>query len=250
MIYKNKFNLTGTTLQQDIVKTALDKIYFPWERLHFPSEPVEIGWKDLNTTQSREAHGLSAKLHQSGTIGIIDGRKYVLGVMYTHTGSIYIDNYLVNYPEIAQSTVSAEIAHDVDYFLPLTEAQRTQLMTLMHGGSTADHGHSWWEKFDYGAEYYTLVGESFMQAFTLAYSDMPFGNASDFTHSITPEQAPEVRRIIGIERTDYTAPKPPQYEVFPPSKIYHKLTHYDGADRVGKLITDTTGYKPCKKCKP
>ena len=203
MIYKSKFLLTGTAQQIAIVAEALDKIKFPWERLTFPKEPVEIGWKDLNNGLYRS---MDIKKHESGTLGIIEGRKYTLGIFYTHSGRIYIDNYLVNYPEIAQSTVSAEIAHAVDYFLPLTDSQRNEIMALMHGGSTVEHGHSWWEKYDYGAEYYTLVGESFMQAFTVAYSDMPFGNASDFTHSITPEQAPALRKILGIERTDYVSP--------------------------------------------
>ena len=195
MLYKNKFNLTGTEEQQAIVKDALDKIYFPWERLTFPAIP-EIGWKNLNG-QSLEG----ALQHKSGTKGIIDGREYTLGVFYTHSGNIYIDNLLVNYPEYAKTTVSAEIAHSVDQFLPLTTDQHYAIKALMHNGDGTDHSHDWWEKFDYGTEYFHLIGEAFMQAFTLAYSDMPFDNSS-FTHGITKEQAPELRKIIGIQRTD------------------------------------------------
>ena len=202
MIYKNKFNLTGTAEQQAIVTGALDKIFFPWERLRFPTEPVEIGWRDLN---ARGLTGEAARKHESGTVGIIEGRRYTLGIFYTHSGRIYIDSYLVRYPEIAASTVSAEIAHAVDYFLPLTDGQRMDIMALMHNGNSEDHGHSWWEKHDYGMEYYTLVGEAFMQAFTVAYSDIDFGNANDFAHSITKEQALKLRQIIGIDRTDAIA---------------------------------------------
>ena len=201
MVYKNTWNLTGTVQQQQIVKEALDHIFFPWERLNLPNKPVEIGWTNLNA-QALQGEQPEAKKHQSGTIGIIDGRQYVLGIFYTHTGKIYIDNYLVKYPEIAKSTVSAEIAHAVDYFLPLTDAMKHEIMALMHGGSYAEHGHTWWEKNDYSTEYYTLMGESFMQAFTVAYSDIPFGNTSDFTHSIKLTDGPKLRQIMGIERTD------------------------------------------------
>lgn len=289
MIYKNKFNLTGTDVQQAIVKEALDKIMFPWERIHLPGEPVEIGWMDLNNgmfainieppaksikleyeyayptevtddTDIHRIHGTHE--HPEGDkpeplVGRLHGRLYILGVFYPGTGRIYIDNALANHPEMAQATVSAEIAHSVDEFLPLSDSQRDAIMKLMHGGGTDEH--TWWEKVDYGAEYWSLVGESFMQAFTIAYSDMPFGNTADFVHSLKPEQIPDLRKIVGIERTDAEpAPMPHvpaptevvEYETFPPSKVYHRLSHYDSPNRVGVLITDTTGYRPCKKCKP
>lgn len=262
MIYKNKFNLTGTDQQQAIVKEALDTIYFPWDRLKFPTEPVEIGWRDLNHGETLNmVADPKARFHQGGTIGIINGRKWTMGVMYPSSGRIYIDLQMVNFPQLAKTTVSAEIAHNVDYFLVradggigMTDKQRDEIMALMHGGNYADHGHSWWEKFDYGTEYFTLVGESFMQAFTLAYSDMPFDNTSDFTHSITKEQVPALRKILGIERTDYIPlpePRPEPvatYKTFPPSTIYHRLTHYP--TRKGKTVTNLTGLKPCKICKP
>ena len=75
MIYKNKFNLTGTDQQQAIVKEALDTIYFPWDRLKFPTEPVEIGWQDLNHGETLNmVADPKARFHQGGTIGIINGR--------------------------------------------------------------------------------------------------------------------------------------------------------------------------------
>ncbi len=83
-----------------------------------------------------EAEGLDGKL---------EGRKYVLGVFYPSNGYIYIDNLLVSYPSYAKTTVSAEIAHSVDEFLPMSDEMRNKIMTLIHGGDTTAHGHSWWE---------------------------------------------------------------------------------------------------------
>lgn len=289
MIYKGKFNLTGTTKQQFIVSAALEKIMFPWERLKLPNEPVEIGWTDLNNGMfkiSQHDNGLphvhtnnanpaapgQVKKHEGEghpegdgpepLLGRLNGRLYILGVFYPGSGRIYVDNALVDYPELAQSTVSAEIAHSVDEFLPLTDQQRAQIMALMHPGGP--DAHTWWEKVDYSAEYYSLIGESFMQAFTIAYSDMPFGNTDDFVHSLKYEQVPEFKKIVGIERTDLPAvpdpvpaqppvqepptPAPVQYEHFKGSKVYHSLDHYD--KREGEIITDVTGLRPCKICKP
>lgn len=258
MIYASKFTLSGTTQQKTIVKDALDKIFFPWDKLTFPREPVEIGWRDLNSGSFLAS---KVKKHQGPhpggedkpdyIQGVVEERKYTLGVFYTGSGRIYIDNRLVNYPEIAAATVSAEIAHAVDYFLPLTDAQRKKIMTLMHMGNDQEHGHSWWEKLDYGLEYYDLVGEAFMQAFTVGYSDIPFGNADDFTHGIKLEDAPELRKIMGVERTDYVPTEiMTEYEVFGQSKVYHRMSHYKKPGRDGTIITDPTGYRPCKVCRP
>lgn len=209
MLYKNKWNLTGTDEQQKIVQEALDKVMFPWDKLSLPGVP-EIGWRDLNTMAASIVNNPLPRQHEHDgdepepLAGKLNGRKYILGVFYPLSARIYVDNALVDYPELAQSTVSAEIAHSVDEFLPLTDDQRTAIMRLMHSGSEDDH--TWWEKVDYGAEYYSLIGESFMQAFTIAYSDMPFGNASDFVHSLRYDQIPELRKIVGIERTDATPP--------------------------------------------
>lgn len=234
MIYKGKFKLLGTGSQIALVVEALDRIYFPWDKLTFPQATMDIGWDDLNggATLSK------TRKHKSGTKGIIDGREWVLGVFYTHGEGIFIDNQLEKYPEIAQATVSAEIAHAVDYFLPLKDTQRTEIMTLLHGGDPTEHGHSWWEKIDYGEEYFTLVGEAFMQAFTIAYSDMSF-DASDFAHSLKVEDVPKFRQIMGVERTDYV---PPVIEK-PAKKVIHKGRHIDketGKERYYIMYSDFT----------
>lgn len=268
MIYKDTFELRGTETQIAIVKAALDRIFFPWDKLTPPKGKFIIGWANLNgqALEGGKLHGGDHPAKDSDTepiMGSINGKKYTLGVFYPSSGNIYIDNVLVDYVKYAETTVSAEIAHLVDFFLPLTSGMKQAIGELMHGGVDKDHGHSWWEKIDYGTEYFSLMGEGFMQAFTIAYSDVSF-DASEFVHSIKPDQTDELRRIIGIERTDFVfvdpnpvvEPEPAptgddsetHYEVFPRSKVYHRIDHYDKRD--GKYTTDVTGLRPCKICKP
>lgn len=250
------WNLTGTEQQQQIVLEALKKIHFPFERLQLPRIPTEIGWMDLNDGMFN-INGLDSNGEKFDTItgkldkptekhrahgGVDHIRNYIFGVMHPASGRMYIDNWLVNRPDLAMATVSAEIAHDVDYFLPLNDSQREEIMKLLHPNGE-DH-HTWWERVDYGAEYYSLVGETFMILFTDAYSDIPFGDRSDFAHTGSPELAPAIRKIIGIERTDA---KTNIYWKTKGSKIYHAKHH-------GKMnphtITDISGLRPCKICKP
>jgi hypothetical protein len=133
-------------------------------------------------------------------MGRLEGREYVLGVFYPYNGAIFLDNALVDYPHYAQTTVSAEIAHSVDEFIPLTDEQRDEIMKLVNGGD--DTGLTWWEKVDYSAEYYSLIGETFMILFTYAYSDLGFEGADEFVYHGDPSMGEAVRTILGIDRTD------------------------------------------------
>lgn len=235
------WTLTGTARQQEIVRGAFEQIKFPFDRLTLPGSP-ELGWRDLNGGEFRshqdEHHEGDKPEPLMGRMG--EQRNYILGVFYPGSARIYLDNALVDYPEIAQATVSAEIAHAVDEFLPLSDAQRDTIMSLLHGDFPDEH--SWWEKVDYSAEYYSLVGETFMILFTKAYSDIPFGNAEDFVHSganVTPEC---IRQVIGIERTD-------SFIRCGSSKVYHRPEHHLHCKSPAP-ISDTTGLRPCKVCKP
>ena len=224
------WHLTGTANQRRIVREAFDRIQFPFERLRLPGVP-ELGWRDLNSRQygealqSREQGRFHGEHHHPpanppegspapeleekpeplfGGVGGIgdDGeeRRWVMGVFYPFSARIYIDVRCESRPELAHSVVSAEIAHAVDEYLPLTEAQRHQIMLELHEGHV-DH-HTWWERFDYSSEYYSLIGETFMILFTKAYSDIPFGSVSSFVHTGHNMSDERIRQIIGIERTD------------------------------------------------
>ena len=237
------WRLTGTPAQQAITADALAKIKFPWERLALPGQP-EIGWRDLNT----RAHGTEDHAGEKGPeplLGMVNGRRFTLGVFYPGSARIYLDNSLDQAQ--AEATVAAEVAHAVDEFLPMTDAQRGLIMLELHGGH-ADN-HTWWEKNDYSAEYWSLIGETFMALFCKAYSDIPFGSTASFEHDPGRVSAETVRRIMGIERTDAAPPLPkPQYKHFAGSKVAHRLSHLP--NKPGILVSTLTGYTLCKVCKP
>lgn len=187
--------LEGTPAQQAIVAACFDPaspafIRFPWAKLSPPAKPIPIGWQDLNAAGQRFDH------HRAHTVvREIEGREWTAGVFWTD-GRIYIDYRCETNPALAREVVSAELAHSVDFFLPLTDAQKKDLMFLWHGGYFDDH--TWWEKADYGGEYAQLGGEAFMAAFTLAWSDMK-PDDSQFTHRPLPADSPRVRAIVGVD---------------------------------------------------
>ncbi len=236
------WKIKGSAEQQKIVVAAISKIKFPFERLSLP-EGAELGWQDLNSKAAIESRiGSEADTHE----GLFEGRQYILGVFYPSTASIYLDEKLINHPEMAEATVSAEIAHAVDYYLPLTDLMRDTFVRLLNDGKP--NSETWWEKSNYSTEYFTLAGEIFMLLFTKGYSDIPFGNASDFSHDGSNISPAQIRAVIGIERTD-AAPLHPAgsgFVSYGKSKIYHLPTHYR---KPGKPVAALEDFRFCGVCR-
>jgi hypothetical protein len=75
------------------------------------------------------------------------------------------------------------------------------------------------------------------------YGEAAVAIAHDPKPEPTPEPTPEP--IV----PEPVAPEPkPVYKTFPPSNIYHKLSHMP--KKKGVEVTDLTGLVPCKTCKP
>lgn len=249
-----RWNLTGTAAQQSIAREAFARIKFPFERLaQLPGTP-ELGWRDLNSRSSlsadvarnHEGHHPTGEDRPDSLEGEVEGRRWVMGVIYTMSGRIYIDTRLTDMPDLAMAVIGAEIAHAVDFFMPMTDDQRNELLRLWGKAGT-----TWWEVSDYGSEYFRLGGEAFMHEFVGAYSDLDFGDKGSFLHDAGVEPA-DVRRVLGIERTDYVAPAPEPHEHFiryGKSKVYHRAEHYPKKTN-GEELHDLTGLRPCKQCKP
>src|SRR5688500_3329276 len=97
------WKLTGTVNQQNIVNWAFSRIKFPFERLTLPGTP-ELGWRDLNTgmyaAEKAKFHG--DNLHDGDkpdTLeGEINGKRWIMGVIYPMSGRIYLDIRLEKYP--------------------------------------------------------------------------------------------------------------------------------------------------------
>ncbi len=245
------WTLTGTDAEKAISReTLVNRIKFPLDRLtRLPGSP-ELGWRDLNggtfAQEVKAAQSDMSRSHEEHHDEVdrphaieveMDGRWYTLGLIYTVSGRIYIDQSLVSRPMTAMTTIAAEIAHAVDLFMPMTDAMRNEFLRLWGKGGT------WWEVNDYGSEYFTLGGEAFMREYVQAYApSLDFASISGFMHD-TGVEPEDVYRIIAIPRTD----APPPFVSYGTSKVYHRTTHYK---RTGQRVTDMTGMRPCKVCKP
>lgn len=240
------WHLTGASAQIAIATDAFDRIKFPLERLTFPAPPT-LRWRNLNDgsewwVDSRRAGIRGHEGHHAprgkpdSLVGEFKGRRWTMGAIDMGSGDIWIDQSLEAEPAVAMATIGAELAHAVDAFLPMTDAQRDALMELWNLPGT-----TWWEVADYGAEYYRLGGEAFMHEFVAAYSDLDFGDTGAFAHNAGVEPR-DVRRILGIERTDAAI-----FDRYGTSKIYHKRSHYK---RPGITTIYLEGLRPCRICKP
>lgn len=276
------FNLVGTENQVSILEPvftpgAPDYIAFPWERLGaLRNKPVPISWDDLNdgTMGVRARAGgpipVHPRMHEDDdeghaisrpgtTLGEPTQRLMIAGVFWTD-GRIKIDIRMENRPSAAREVMSAELAHAVDYGLPLTDSQKNALVNLLHSGGTDQH--TWWEKQDYGTEYYTLVGESFMAMFTHAFSKMePWQDP--FPHKSSASLAPAIHSILGIQPVG-SQPQTDSVAVYSLKgyKTFHRERHYVAAWR-SKISTRSrivqwanrraaiaAGMVACKTCKP
>lgn len=221
----DKWILTGTESQQQILRDALDAIHFPFERLSLPGKP-EMGWQDLNSGQFMKTNqGEKSRAHEGvvhtpkGTVldtphsieGELNGRRYVMGVFYPASARIYLDFGLEQYPQSAMITVAAEVAHCVDQYMPMTDGMRNEIISLLNYGQA--NNNTWWEKESYQDEYFGLSGEIFMALFIKGFTDLDFGPMDAWEDKGENISGSDVRRILGVERTD--AQVNPEPEMIP-----------------------------------
>ena len=208
------FNVVGNVSQTAIVWRAIDRCWFPFERL-LPSlqmegkKVIEVFWADLSHYNATNSAGSHSHVHvgdaQAHPIErTIGGRKQVLGLFYMppHT-RIVLDQVLVHYPDLAMEVFLAEVAHAVDYH-SLTPNHRRKITNLLHTEQLPpDHpvgdgvafrldGHecSW---FDVGP-YEAWVGEAFMESFIEAFSDVRV--TIQLNHPTSPEVASQIHNLL------------------------------------------------------
>jgi len=263
---------TGTASQIAMAKEAVARIKYPWPTLARITWHPELGWRDLNSRYlegEARAHGkFEGEEGQPEPLnGELEGRRFTYAVFYPGSGRIYIDYRLERYPALAHASVSAELAHAVDEFLPLRDAQRDEIIRLLGGTPGV---MTWWEKHSYSTEYWGLAGEMFMPLFTNAYSDIPFGDVSGFSHDPNKVHPDDLIRVIGVQRTDWVAPtppapppppepiiepeaviepvpEPPRFLRYGKSKVYHSPAHYPNKKN-GVPVETVDGLRRCKRC--
>lgn len=252
------FTYLGTPTQQRIAREGMARFTFPhWERL-LPKlaqkgrTSIPIEWADLSgyaaQLAEQQADGGHAHIHEDGDTADPfedQARSRVLGLAW-YSGKITLEQTLVNDPGLAQEVLGAEMAHMVDFFDPKMDGGgRHAINVAYHGGTLVDHGHDEW--FDEGG-YYDWPGESFMEGFTKAFSDIPT-TISGFTHKTTPEVIRVIRDVLD------PAPPPPAVKFYGVAgrKVYHAahcffLRLAGGADEV--WTERPSDRRPCRVCRP
>lgn len=276
MFYKI-FHLQGTATQNAKVKAAIDRTLFPWHFLSYGlyrqtrKRYIPVEWADLTGFGGAAAKEINEKLagevlREHGTAGhleqpfhVIQYRERVLGLAW-YSGKITLEKTLENdvNPDLAAEVFASEAAHMADFFY-MVNSQRQRVFEAYHGGPTNEHGHAW---FDKGA-YADFVGESFMEGFVKAYSDIPV-TITGFTHPTTPAVVAEIVDTLGPKAqpavTDGTlAPQPPVFQhnsglwftTFGSSRFHRN--HRGMRENIQwptREAAVATGRIPCRICNP
>lgn len=255
------FDFYGTDVQRRIARETIDRFTFPhWERLLTKlaakgrtSIPVE--WADLTRYAAQlataEAKGGHVHVHADGDTAdpVLDrARARVLGLAW-YSGKITLEQTLVDRPELAAEVLGAEVAHMVDFFDPLMDdGGRDRINSAYHGGQLIDHEHDQW--FDEGG-YWDWPGESFMEGFTRAFSDVE-PTISGFTHKTTPHVVAVIRDVLDPQPAP-EVPAEPVYAGVARRPVYHRPTCFflrlaGGADV--HFHGRPSDRRPCKVCRP
>lgn len=265
------FQLAGTTRQQAIVRTAIDRCSFPWgwlrAGLHADTgrEKIPVDWQDL--TRYRQASiqaGAQAARGHGDAHDITDpltnekahvlARERVLGLAW-YSGKVTLDVSLERDPELAGEVFLSEGAHMIDFFW-MADKHRVAVWNALHpehqqldpdrpvaDGEDLGHGHSW---FDVGG-YASWVGEAFMGAFVAAFSDykvtMLFPD-----HPVTPRAAQAIKAALIPSQ-----PAPDPFVGAKRSSVYHHPRCWIVPAILAPIdlgVVPPEDRRPCRLCKP
>lgn len=261
------FDYQGTEAQRLIAKNALEiRCDFPWERLlpklqegtewSQPKSTIPVEWADLSryaaVLEEAAAGGGHAHIHdEHGDTGHpiereFEGRRRVLGLAW-YSGKVSVERTLESNPSLAAEVLLAEGAHMVDFFF-MTPAQREEIYAILHpdmdADELADHleEHGWFEETG-NEDYWSWVGEAFMGAFCIAFSDIR-PSLAGFYHAATPAMRNEIRAAL--------IPVAPSLFGMDRSSVYHDNHLGIPIDRQWSTAAEAiaAGRRPCRVCKP
>lgn len=209
----HSWDLTGIADRQhkSVVQGALNACDYPFGRIRKRTgKRVPVTVSDLSRfLRDREDVGAThAHVHEGGDHGHMlmepEYRDAALGLYWLPTtaypaGRVELDITIMADVPLAQEVFLAEAAHAVDYGVPLTDAQRQDILTVLHHGDATPHGvHGWWEERG-GQNYWSdWGGENFMALFMGAFAPglpRPLEARQPWAHRTTPEMFPKVREI-------------------------------------------------------
>lgn len=255
------WELLGTENQNRIIQDALNRCTFPFELLvpglqaQQNKSTIPVEWGDLSVYGARMSADPSGHdhVHENGdTAHPIEFRNRILGLAW-YSGKVSVDISLENDEPLAQEVFLSEGAHMVDFFY-MSDEQRDAIWRAYHDGDDAPHDHGW---FDVGT-YADWAGESFMNTFCLAYSDI-VPQMDYFTHKSTPEVVIVTRQALTGEDTDEELPAEPEVPEHEHNffRLAHSQVVHDSHKGIRQDIwypslraaTDA-GLRPCGVCKP
>jgi hypothetical protein len=165
--------LVGTKEQRAFAHYVLGQIKFPFDKLKITTAKIQFKEGIMN----------------GGNYGVTD----MLGVAT-------IDASLVGNMTTGVHNIMCEVSHIVDSGW-MTDSMRKAIVALVAKG---DSRVTWFPDYNKLNDYSNLISECFHQIFITSYTDYPNPNRLNFW--ITSQQAPAIRKIIGLERTDAAKP--------------------------------------------
>lgn len=193
-----------------ILQEGLNAVRYPLGRIRRNTgRTVPVIVSDLSRYARDISRGGPAHVHgPDGETGhVLAYRQAPLGLYWLPTaehpaGRIEVGLSAMSDPDLAREVLIAELAHAVDYGVPLTDDQRRQIADAYHAASPHEHTsgdpHGWFEERG-DQDYWDWVGESFMAGFMRAFAPSlprPLESRQPWKHPSTDEVARVIRRVL------------------------------------------------------
>ncbi len=208
-------DLRGVTDREHkrVLQHALNALDYPLSRIRRNTgRRVPVSVSDLSRFAKLVMQGASAEhfhVHQGDEDGhvlaaTVNARRAALGLYWLPTsahpaGRIEIDQGTFSNPDLAREVMIAELAHAVDYGVPITDDQKKAIMRALHGGAEGEHGdHGWFEERG-GQDYWSWQGENLMGLFMAAFAPAlprPLEARQPWTHANTPHAVEVTRQVL------------------------------------------------------
>lgn len=192
---------------REILQAGLNACDYPLSRIRRSTgKRVPVSVADTSRFSGAASHDHAAGVH---ALGNPDTRAAALGLYWLPTpldpaGRIEIGLTAIEQPDLAREVLIAELAHAVDYGVPLTVEQHAMIFALVHHGDDSQHGtHGWYEErggHDYWSDW---VGEVFMALFARACAPTlprPLEARQPWVHPVNDVMAAQARVVLKVRR--------------------------------------------------
>lgn len=208
MKHQYSFDLRAITnrLHRMVVWGALAACDYPFQRIRRRTRKrVPVSVSDLGRFAAElGAEGAHAHIEGGHLLGD-PARRAALGLYWLPTsehpaGRIELEQSIIGDTALAQEVFLAEAAHAVDYGVPLSDEQRQQIATIVHGGDPTPHGtHGWFEERGGTSYFGDWLGEVWMSLFMRAFAPAlprPLEARQPWTHRVDDAMATQIRALL------------------------------------------------------